>query len=326
MNDTESSPNPVQVPKDTTHFSAYMIWPDHQEKLSFKETSRSPRETRWPLTDILSADGTLNLDEFIERWGEGTFVIQWLGTDQEGRFSSLGKTPPFVLGQPTHEEDEENGEDGEDDGTESEDRSETDVETSARPRLVTGVSLGDPLGSPLSSAGNGATAPAPSHVPLPMAPPPLPVPATDPLAASMALFQFHWQMAERARAEARADQELAIRRYEIDRREALERQRMLHEQELERNRLFYKELQKGSGSNEASPMAMMRELREMVSDEMQAIEERVAERGGGGSPSNAGGGTTAGAVIDALKEAMPIALPMIQSAMGGGNGTAGGQS
>src|ERR1044071_6856543 len=320
MNETE--PNPIVIPKGATHWSAFLVWPDHREKLSFKETTRSPRETRWAIQEILSAEGGLKLDEFIERWGEGTFVIKWWGTDQEGRISSLGDTPPFVLGEPTHEATEDDAEEEEEYGPDSE-QPETDASTS--PRIVSAPlpSLMGDVGSASGAVGNGAA--APGTVALPPLPPPLPPSSgADPLAASMALFQMHWQMAERARAEARADAELSLRRYEIDRRESLERQRMLHEQELERNRAFYREIQRGSQNNH-DPMAMMREMRNMVQEEMESIEERIEQRGEGGNRMQ-NGQSTADAVIGALKEAAPMVMPMIQSAMGGGNGTQGGSS
>lgn len=326
-NAEENGTDKLVLPGQTTHWACYMIWSDHEERLSYKATSRSPRETRHPVTELLTPQGEINFGELVERYGEGSFRLQFYGTDAEGRFSSLGKSPVFVLGEPTHEpdeEDEEDEEEEEDDGPKGEDRPEAGATSS--PRFVMPPNpLGDPLGGSPSSSGNGHVAPPPLPLPPVGSATPIPVPTTDPLAASLALFQFHMGIAAQARAEAHAQAELAIRRYEIDKRDALERARMQHEAELERQRMFYKEIQKGGGER-MDPMAMMREVREMVADEIQAVEERVAERGGGNAQQNANGGTTAEAVIGALKEAMPIALPMIQSAMGGGNGGAGGQS
>ena len=341
-NEQEATPISIVIPPKTTHWCVWMVHPGNRlEKLSHKETTRSARETRWELSELQEPDGSLSLGEddsvFDERWGWGTYIIGWYGVDQEGKFTSLGKTPAFVIGEPSHEEeepDENEFEDEDQDGSVEEEDREPSAPRAARgvPSVASAATpdiFGGLIGStpPPRGGAPAAVAGAPQVPPIPV-----PIPATsasgmaDPLPASLTLFSFHQAQAAAARAEARADQELSLRRFEIEQRASVERQRMMHEQEIERTRQFYKEMSRGS--EQASPTETLRQLRDMLEEVEERIEERLEQRlavamGAGGAPGQ--DTSTAGAIIGAIKDASPMIMPMIQNAIGGGN-TSGGSS
>jgi hypothetical protein len=308
-------PSTLTPPKIATHWRArYCSLPEegekagpyglYHEKLAYD--GPNGRAAVWPIAEFSS-------EEVGDRWGDGTYVIIWCKHSKEPGMSgtsihTFGKDV-LVVGRPSHLPDEEDDEDEEEGDTEPE-AAEPEAEAVAAP--------------PRRARSEAPPLPRPPKMGYAQ------IPLTTPIAPQggmhmdpFATLHYLLELARSTRAEARQEAEFAIKRYEIDTKASLDRERMANERILAQQQQFYRETKRGGGEAlDARDVA--RELEEVVEDKLDAMKEEVIRELKGGGAQDAPGPSTAQIVGEIVQQATG-AVPGLMQAYGAmKNGAAAG--